>query len=245
MDALSLAAALAGDGWRMLALGLWFGLVHALDADHLATLGSLAANDRGVPPTRYALRWALGHAAALVLAAAAVVAFGLPGVAAAGGYAELAVACVLLALGAQALRGSARIALPVALPAPHAQGSKGALGAAFPLDDGAARRARRGLWIGLLHGGAGSAAVLALLPLATLDGLAASALYLACFSAGVAAGALAFAHGCARLLRAAAGQNGGRILKTLQAAAGAAAVAAGVWLLWELFAAPACAAGGC
>ena len=46
-------------------LGGWFGLLHAFDADHLATIGGLALRDRSLPATGYALRWALGHAVAL------------------------------------------------------------------------------------------------------------------------------------------------------------------------------------
>lgn len=217
--------------WQLVALGVWFGLVHALDADHLATLGGLATNDRSTSATSYALRWSLGHAAALAAAACAVLALGFGGMAAIGGAAEWAVAGVLLVLALQSFRGAARVR------------ATRPLGAAATVGGGPAesppivrrRSSIRGWWLGLLHGGAGSAAVLALLPLAALDGLGLSALYLACFSGGVAAGALAFAHCLGRLLGAAAGRDA-RLARAVQGAAGVAAVLAGAWLVQELLA---------
>ena len=41
-----------------LLIGLGIGLVHAFDADHITTLGSLAVRDRPRSALSYALRWA-------------------------------------------------------------------------------------------------------------------------------------------------------------------------------------------
>ncbi len=86
--------------------------------------------------------------------------------------------------------------------------------------------------MGLLHGGAGSAAVLALLPLTRFESGIASALYLACFSLGVACGALAFARVFASLARRSA-TAGARLAAAFQGAVGVVAIASGGLLLYE------------
>ena len=87
--------------------------------------------------------------------------------------------------------------------------------------------------MGLLHGGAGSAAVLALLPLTRFTSGAASALYLACFCCGVAVGALAFAQLFAALARRSA-IAGARLAATFQAGVGLVAIVSGALLLGEI-----------
>jgi hypothetical protein len=87
--------------------------------------------------------------------------------------------------------------------------------------------------MGLLHGGAGSAAVLALLPLARFGSGIATALYLVCFSAGVALGALAFARAFATLANRTA-TTSARLGAAFQAAVGVVAIASGALLLYEL-----------
>ncbi len=220
--------------WDAAVLGTWFGLVHALDADHLATLGGLAANDRPARAAAYALRWALGHAAALAAAAAAVLGLRFGGLEAFGRAAEWLVVLVLLALAAQSFRGVARARAALRSTAAADGESAPALLATGGTAPHADRPPRRAWWLGLLHGSAGSAAVLALLPLATAGSAARSTLYLACFSCGVAAGALAFAHIFRRLLTTAAAGRDRRLALAVQAAAGVAAMLAGVWLLREL-----------
>src|SRR5688572_12030598 len=87
-------------------LGAWFGLLHALDADHVTTISGLAVNDRSTSATGYAIRWALGHAVALGLIGVFVLGLGLWGVTALSGYAETLVAMTLLVIGYHALRGA-------------------------------------------------------------------------------------------------------------------------------------------
>jgi cytochrome c biogenesis protein CcdA len=85
----------------------------------------------------------------------------------------------------------------------------------------------------VLHGSAGSAAVLALLPLAQFRNGLESAVYLVFFSAGVAAGALAFAHVFARCFASAAA-SGERLSAALRGAIGVLAIASGAWLFIEI-----------
>ena len=89
--------------------------------------------------------------------------------------------------------------------------------------------------MGLLHGGAGSAAVLALLPLARFHSGLAAAMYLACFSLGVTVGALAFARVFALLARRSV-EAGERLAAAFQTAVGVFALVSGAFLLHEMLA---------
>lgn len=218
-------------------LGAWFGLLHAFDADHVATIGGLALRDRSLPPMSYALRWALGHAAALGLIATAVLGLDWVGVIDWTVYAEFLVCFALLVIGAQALRAvwrsqrapshadTATAAHTRAVAHPHVH-------FLAPWHQHG-RPDRVSFAMGLVHGGAGSAAVLALLPLAYFKSGFASALYLACFSLGVALGALAFAKAFALVARRSAA-GGQRLAAGFQAAVGVFALVSGALLFVEI-----------
>jgi hypothetical protein len=215
-------------------LGAWFGLLHAFDADHLATIGGLAVRDRTRAPTVYALRWALGHGAAIGLIALLVLGLGLTRAVDLSRYFELLVCLALFAIGAQALhaaRCSARAPLGMHR---HATTEIGATHLHFlaPWHQHT-RGGRASVLMGLLHGGAGSAAVLALLPLTQFDSGIASALYLACFCLGVAGGALAFARLFALLAHRTAAA-GARLAAAFQGGIGIVAIVSGALLLYEI-----------
>lgn len=197
-------------------VGLAFGLVHALDADHVAAIGGLAVSDRSMSPTAYALRWALGHAAALSVIAACVLGLGVVGLMTVSGYAEIAVAATLIVVGLHALRGVAR-----------------ERAAAVRRADAIRLGGRAGVLMGMLHGGAGSAAVIALLPIASFDAGLDSGVYLACFSVGVAAGACGFARMLAGAF-ACTERAGARLRAALHAVVGAAGVVTGALLFTEI-----------
>ncbi len=231
---------LSFSGWQhAVVLGTWFGLLHAFDADHLATIGGLAVNNRSLSPAGYALRWALGHGAALGVIAVVVLGLDAAGVLQWTSYAELLVCFALLVIGAQALHavwrrrpGSAwataeRQALAThTLASPHSH-----LHFMAPFH-AHARSRHTSLLMGVIHGGAGSAAVLALLPLAQFQSGVENAVYLACFSAGVGLGALAFAKTFAVVARRSVGA-GERLGRLFQAAVGVLALASGALLLIE------------
>lgn len=214
-------------------LGTWFGLLHAFDADHLATIGGLAVKDRSLSPAGYALRWAFGHGAAIMLIAAAVLGAGLTRVLDFSDYAEFLVCAALFAIGLQALFAARSSKTPPAVREHAATETAGHVHFLAPWHSHTARRGRTGVLMGLLHGGAGSAAVLALLPLARFDRRLAGALYLVCFCVGVALGALAFALVFAVLANRSA-TSSARLGAAFQAAVGAAAIVSGSLLLYEL-----------
>ena len=199
-----------------LLIGLGIGLVHAFDADHITTLGSLAVRDRPRSALGYALRWACGHAGAIGALGGLALGVGMLWIASVSRIAELGVALLLMALGANTLFSLLRHKSP-AIEHAHAPTAR-------------SRRHIAGVLMGLLHGGAGSAAVLAILPLAGYDSGLAAAGFLLTFSAGVATGALLFAALFAGLL--AGGMRAGRtIVATITAVVGLLAVVVGVTML--------------
>ena len=147
----------------VVALGIAFllGLRHASDPDHLVAVTSLMAADNG--DTRGAARlgawWGLGHAAALVALGIPLIAFKaqLPGWLESG--AEKAIGAVILLLAARVIYRWAR---------PRARDLK-------------LRTTRQAMSIGLLHGLAGTGAVVVLL-IAALPTQVEAALALAVFA---------------------------------------------------------------
>ena len=144
-----------------LAIAFLLGLRHASDPDHLVAVTSLVAADDG--DTRGAARlgawWGLGHAAALIALGIPLIAFKteLPGWLESA--AEKAIGAVILLLAARVIYRWAR---------PRARELK-------------LRTSRQAMSIGLLHGLAGTGAVVVLL-IATLPSQLESALALAVFA---------------------------------------------------------------
>jgi hypothetical protein len=151
----------------VLALGFVLGLRHATDADHVVAVTTLVSRERSA---RSALTlgaaWGVGHGATLLLVGGAMVAFGLVVPPRVGLSLELAVALMLMLLGAWNLRGGTT---PAGALAPGG--------------------APRSLAVGVVHGLAGSAA-LALLALTTLKSVLVGLGYLAVFGLGTVAGML-------------------------------------------------------
>ena len=188
-----------------LLIGLGIGLIHAFDADHLTTLGSLAVRDRPRSALGYAARWACGHAVAIGTLGALALGVGMLWIASVSQVAEVGVALLLMTLGANTLNAVRRGESALVAGTTHAS-------AAAHGNPARSRRQVTGLLMGLLHGGAGSAAVLALLPLADFESGIAAAGFLLAFSAGVAAGALLFAALFSGLL--AGGLRAGKAIAT-------------------------------
>lgn len=177
-----------------LGLGFLLGLTHALDADHVAAVGTLVSETAGLRRSSLlGASWGVGHSASLLAAGLLVLGLRLaipPGLSAA---AELAVGFMLVGLGAHAIwsvlrekrlhwhvheHGGARHlhlhAHGVSDRATHDHVHP------FPLQ-------RRPFLIGCLHGLAGSGP-LTLLVLGTLSSPLAGLAYLGLFSLGSIAG---------------------------------------------------------
>lgn len=144
-----------------LALGFALGLRHAMDADHIAAVGTISTSAGST--WRAALMgaiWGVGHSVSVLLVGGALVIMRLPMPPRIALALEFGVAIMLVALGVRSLTTQRRDAEISAV---------------------------RPLLIGVMHGLAGSA-VLALLLLGTTDSSLAAAAYLLCFSVGTIAG---------------------------------------------------------
>src|SRR3989440_7646543 len=177
-------------------LGLLLGFRHAFEPDHLAAVSTLATRqDRLLDACRLGLAWALGHTASVGVVVGAIVLFGLRLPDRLWPAADLLVALLLIGLGGSVIlryaRGRWHLHVHSHAGAPHlhlhshvhshAQGTLHEH--AHPQGD-----ARRSLRFGLLHGLAGSAAILVLL-VAAAPTRAAQFAYFLSFAAGTVVGA--------------------------------------------------------
>ena len=178
-----------------LGLGFLLGVRHALDADHVAAVSTFVSQDRSV--LRSCLRgtfWGIGHTAALLAAGVAVVAFKLQISPALEQGIERVVGLVLVLLGGHVLL---RTLGAVSLHR-HEHSHGGAPHSHVHVHVGDAdehrhfhpwRGAPQPLLMGLLHGLAGSGALI-LLVLTTMPSPTAAVLYILVFGIGSTAGML-------------------------------------------------------
>lgn len=174
----------------LLALGAGGGLLHALDADHILAVSSVAvsgdASKRDVLVT--ARNWALGHGLSLGLISLTVLGFGLTIPEALSSAAELLVGVILVAVGFSLLwafgRGDMRFSIHrhcSLLPHAHLHdrnhGSKNSrLNFAH----------HKPMLIGIVHGVAGSAPLIALVPLVIESRFMLAGVYIVLFTGCVA-----------------------------------------------------------
>jgi cytochrome c biogenesis protein CcdA len=214
----------------ILALAFGLGLLHALDADHILAVSTLASGRRADARQgrRLCLRWALGHGATLLVLGTLAWSIGARLPDSVSHYAEGGVGLLLVGMGLWVLRDVRRRALRLdvhrhtGLPC-HAhwherQGSPGDHGATL---------------VGALHGLAGSAPLLALIPLATQQSLLAGLLYLGLFSLAALLAMLLFG-GLLGLLFTRLARWGARGLALLQGLIATGSVGLGLVLLHGL-----------
>ncbi len=193
-------------------LGLLFGIQHATDPDHVVAVATIVSRTRrfGAGALIGAF-WGLGHTATISAVGVAIIFFNLTITPAAGLTMELAVALMLMALGAARIawvfRGAD--AVPVShLTEPHPHAHRETFHSHVHAHEGNLHRhphvhpegrllralqavgpaqALRSLCVGVVHGLAGSAAV-ALLVLATIRSAWGALAYLLLFGVGTLAG---------------------------------------------------------
>ncbi|MCR9093888.1 MAG: sulfite exporter TauE/SafE family protein [bacterium] len=223
---------LADGAWLGLAFAL--GLVHAFDADHVMALSVLASEpDERRGGLRAGLRWALGHGAVLLAIGALLFVFGWALPEAGRVAAERLVGVVMIGLGLAVFWRLARRDTHLhfhrhdGIP-PHAHWHVHAARSPHPGPE-AHQHEHTASLVGALHGLAGSAPVLALLPASARSPLAGLA-YLLLFSLGVGL-AMALASGLlGTLVSNLARRQQRRALQGLRAASGAGSIAIGGWL---------------
>jgi len=230
-----------------LALGFLIGMQHALEADHLAAVGTMAANG-GYSKRGLALRgavWGLGHTITLFAICAAVILLGLTLTDRTAAVLEFTVGCMLVLLGIDVFRkmrkkkihfhlhehGDGKVHLHAhshhGATAPHSKdGHRHRHPTGFPV---------RALFVGLVHGAAGSAGLLALAIAATKDAWTAVA-YVVVFGIGSIFGMAALTAIAAWPLRAAE-KHAVRVHGALSVFAALLAVGIGVEVMVETWAA--------
>ncbi|MGH7548480.1 MAG: urease accessory protein [Gemmatimonadales bacterium] len=191
-------------------LGVLLGLRHAFEPDHLAAVSTLATRQgRLVDACHLGLAWALGHTASVGVVVAAIVLFGFRLPAPLWPAAELLVALLLIALGASVIvryaRGRWHLHVHTHDEGAHFHLHSHAHGAGHAHPHPRAD-ARRSLSFGLLHGLAGSAAILVLLVSAAPTRTAQLAYFVA-FAIGTMIGMLAVSVSLAGVVRLASGRG--------------------------------------
>lgn len=225
-----------------LTLVLWSGLaagaVHVVTGiDHLAALLPLSVGKRA-RAFAVGARWGVGHSTGVLLVALAAVALRERlDLEAASLTGERLVGAMLIAIGLLGLRAALRIRVH-AHDHSHAGGPHAHLHVHGPLahdhDRELHRHSHAALAAGTLHGVAGTAHVLGVLPAVAMPDWLSSGGYLAAFALGtiLAMGAFAAVVG---ETSARAGEHGPRLLKGLMYAASALTVLVGVaWLVLPL-----------
>ncbi len=166
-------------------LGSLLGMRHALEPDHLAAVSTLVTGERSSCKAAFlGVCWGLGHTITLVAVGAVLVILRAEMPARASDAFEFCVALMLVGLGLRAIYQAARQGA-VGPAHVHHHGSRVHVHPGTPahIHIGAWTLARRPLFVGAIHGLAGSGALTALV-VTTLPSTAARLTYMAVFGLG-------------------------------------------------------------
>jgi nickel/cobalt exporter len=221
----------------LLLLGFGLGLVHALDADHVMAVSALASLRPGLRTSlSFAARWALGHGGFLLAVGAVAFALGVAVPPAFSRTAETAVGILMVGLGSLVLfdlrrrRAHLHYHQHDGLP-PHAHWHTHGEGAVSAHAGDPHRHRHGAVLVGALHGAAGSAPLLALVPAVAQGSAAVGLAYLLCFGVGVFASMLVFGGLFGALVERAL--RSGRVwpLRAVQSGSAVGAIAVGALLI--------------
>jgi hypothetical protein len=227
----------------VLLLGLLVGVKHALEADHVAAVATLATRSASLGErVRLAAMWGLGHAATLVLVGGTVLALGVSLPDRVAQAFEGVVGIVLIVLGLDVLRRLRRRGVHFHRHRHgdgrehfHAHAHDPAAAESHHEHEHARGLLRRALVVGTVHGLAGSAA-LVVLSLEQTRSTAQALLYLAAFGGGSVAGMAALSLAISLPLRVASGRFGAA-WRLAEGMLGVITVALGCWMATLLLAA--------
>jgi ABC-type nickel/cobalt efflux system permease component RcnA len=227
----------------ILVVGLLLGMQHATEADHLAAVASLATRQNSLARALHqGVAWGIGHTLTLMLFAGAVLALGQvisPGL---EQVLETAVGLMLIVLGADVLRrlwrGRVHFHVHTHAPQPphvhaHSHRGEGAHAASAHRHEHAPREwPLRALAVGMMHGLAGSAA-LVVLSLQAVPSVAIGLGYIALFGVGSILGMATLSVAIAIPMKLSATYLG-RLQHTMSAAIGIATCTLGVVMVWQI-----------
>ncbi len=223
----------------LLGAGLIFGLKHALDADHLAAISTIVSDRRSIlHSSGIGILWGVGHTASLLVVGVGVIAFHVDIGARLALMLEFAVALMLIGLGVNALRtllrgGTVHV---------HAHEHSGRVHVHPHVHDSVPEPLAhthhgfkpdlRPVVIGMLHGLAGSAALM-LLVLSTIPSPLLGVTYIAAFGVGSIGGMLFMSTLLALPARLTA-QRFSRANYVVRTAAGLFSVGLGLFMAYEI-----------
>lgn len=218
---------------------LALGAVHALEVDHMVAVGSLA----GLRPKISAafvlgLRWGLGHAAVVLALGAVLFWLGLKIPASYQAWSEAGVGAALVVLGIWTYRRASR--LHIHRPEDHGGHAhlhahlRGRAQHEHHHEDGRHRRHQHtSTFLGAVHGVAGTAPVIALIPVTMISQATAAMAYLGTFGLGAMLAMGCYSATAAALVSRVASSV--RTLSVVTRAMGAITTALGVyWILRSL-----------
>lgn len=220
-----------------LALGFVLGLRHALDADHLVAVSTIVGRERSVwKSSLVGAVWGVGHTASLFAAAVAVILLRWTISPRAAAGMEAGVGAMLVVLGLDLLR---RVIRGDLARHAHDHDHGGDAAAAFHLHPGppapdpsrSGRVGKRPFIVGLVHGLAGSAALM-LFVLSTIANPWLGVLYVTVFGIGTIGGMLTMSTVLALPFALAQRAFAGLVGK-IQFAAGVGSVGFGVFYAWH------------
>lgn len=220
--------------WTALVLGV----LHSVEPDHLAAVTSYTVRTRDRREAAgYGLRWAIGHGGVVLVAGTLLVLLPIQVGDGVGVWLERIVGASLVLLGAWVLITARALHVHTHR---HGDGTDHVHLHAHPAGrhdidepgDAAAHRHRHGATaFGALHGLAGTAPAVALLPLVQIDAAPAAFAYLAVFGLGTA-GAMVLYALAAGAATGRAAERSGRLARGLARTAGLGTIAVGIW--WML-----------
>ena len=221
-----------------LGVGFLLGVRHAADADHIAAVSTFVSQDRSVARScLLGTFWGMGHTAALFVAGLGVIGFKVTISPTIEQAFEMLVALVLIVLGSHVLlRAMAAVALP---GQQHAHGTEPPHRHMHPHVGGSGahshwylfRAGRRPFVVGMLHGMAGSAALM-LVVLAAIPSPVGGLLYIAVFGLGSTVGMLTLS-GLIALPFVLTAQWSQRANTAIRVTAALASMALGAWLVYS------------
>lgn len=221
-------------GWAIFFLAFGAGLLHALDADHVMAVTAIASKKMGMRAiVNLCLKWSLGHGSVIFIVGATIFVFGFSIPYELSAYAEKAVAILLIAIGIWILRDLYRSRAHIHFHNHHGLTRH----AHWHVDENKAAKTsssthkhdHKAVMVGVLHGFAGLAPLLAIVPIANQP-LWLVVTYLLIFCLGVFLSMLVFGGVLGKVIE---GIQGYSVLsiKVIKGMVGMASISLGlVWL---------------